>query len=144
LARALVLQQKPDEARKTLQDVVARDPNNGAARALLGQLSIDSGTWDEATTHLEKAIRLDPLNLKVAVGLARCYRAKSRPDKALTLLETRRRQGADDKSYHWETAQTLRALGRGADAQRELKLVQQIEEFNREVLAFVPPALYIH
>jgi len=60
------------------------------------------------------------------------------------LLQKSSVQGVADKSYHTELARNLRAVGRVSEAEREMKHVQQIEESQREVLAFVPPTVYIH
>lgn len=57
-----------------------------AAEQLLGGDAFAEASWDEARTHLERAVELDPRNLINHLALARVYLDLDLPDEARTHL----------------------------------------------------------
>ena len=81
-ARALLTENRDDEAEKVLRKTVAIDPANALAHDLLGNLLSEFGRFDEARTCFERAIELAPLLAGSYYDLVRCRRITER-DAAL-------------------------------------------------------------
>jgi tetratricopeptide (TPR) repeat protein len=60
-ARALLTEDRNQEAEKVLRRTVARDPKNAMAYDLLGNLLSEFGRFDEARQCFERAIAIAPL-----------------------------------------------------------------------------------
>lgn len=58
-ADVLAYNQRTDDARALLQDVLQRDPNNESARETLGYLAFREGKTEEARKWYEEAVKLD-------------------------------------------------------------------------------------
>ena len=56
LARALVMEQKLDEAEETLRRMLVLAPDHAETRAVLGSLLLDRGRFEEAEAELTKAV----------------------------------------------------------------------------------------
>jgi tetratricopeptide (TPR) repeat protein len=69
-AGARAAQNRPREAEEALRRVVARDPSNSQAHAELGNLLLQSGSFDEAAGHFDRSIALAPQG---APWIASCY-----------------------------------------------------------------------
>jgi type VI secretion system protein ImpE len=65
-AEDFVAQGRLDDALKSLQDVVRRNPADAKWRVFLFQLLAVRGEWDRALNQLNVAAELDPLNLAMA------------------------------------------------------------------------------
>jgi tetratricopeptide (TPR) repeat protein len=59
-AKLLLVEDKLAEAEQCLRDTIAHDPQSSEAHRLLGNILREAGRFDEATTHLDRAIDLDP------------------------------------------------------------------------------------
>lgn len=73
-ARALLTQNRDDEAEKVLRKTVAVDPDDALAFDLLGNLLAEFGRFDEARTCFERALALAPLLAGSYYDLVRCRR----------------------------------------------------------------------
>lgn len=60
LAECYMLKGHTDEARRLLTELVEQNPNDGASRAVLGRLELQSGEPATAETHLRRACALMP------------------------------------------------------------------------------------
>jgi cytochrome c-type biogenesis protein CcmH/NrfG len=65
--------------------MLAEDPHNRAATIALGNAFFDSGSWKEAITYYERALRLEPHDPDILTDLGTCYRNISMPDRATEL-----------------------------------------------------------
>ena len=77
---------QPERALPLLQQAVTLDPNNAAARALFGQLLLDSGQPVQALAQLEVAARLRPLDSPTIFNLGVAQLETGRADKAFETL----------------------------------------------------------
>jgi tetratricopeptide (TPR) repeat protein len=96
------------EAKDAFASAVRQNPEFPQARAELGKLLLKRGDTDEAITHLEKAIALDPENAAPAYVLAQAYRKRGEMDRARDLLAR---------------VSTINTRERGDDPDHELKRV---------------------
>ena len=71
-ARALLTEDRNQEAEQVLRRTVARDPSNAMAHDLLGNLLSEFGRFDEARECFERAIAIAPLLAGCYYDLVRC------------------------------------------------------------------------
>jgi len=81
-ARALLIEDRNQEAEQTLRDTLVADPTNAMAYELLGNLLSDFGRFDEARACFERAIAIAPLLAGCYYDLVRC-RPVTSADKGL-------------------------------------------------------------
>ena len=121
-ARALLTEDRDQEAEKVLRKTLALDPTNAMAHDLLGNLLSESGRFNEASECFQRAIAIAPLLAGSYYDLVRC-RPVTRADAGL--LE---RMEAALTLPGLETAQRLRlrlALGKAADDIGDCALAMQ-------------------
>lgn len=71
------------DEQKILREAAAKDPKNVQVWIRLGNLSMDSGRFQDAIDAYEEALKLDPKNVDVRVDLGTCYRNVGKPDVAI-------------------------------------------------------------
>src|SRR5271167_3754363 len=71
-ARALLIEDRTQEAEQVLRQTLAADPRNATAYELLGNLLSESGRFDEARACFERAIAIAPLLAGSYYDLVRC------------------------------------------------------------------------
>src|SRR6476469_9946214 len=74
LARLDLADKKPDDARKRFEGVLAKDPKNMRALLALAELRAqNSGTTDEVTAMIGKAVAADPTSVVPRLALINYY-----------------------------------------------------------------------
>ncbi|MBA4374117.1 MAG: hypothetical protein C0402_14805 [Thermodesulfovibrio sp.] len=68
---------------KMLKEAAAKDPKNVQVWIRMGNLSMDSGRFQEAVDAYQEALKLDPKNVDVRVDMGTCYRNTGKPDIAV-------------------------------------------------------------
>src|SRR5258706_10482219 len=68
-AYELIKQQRFDEGRPILEQVVAHNPASSEARYALGYIHCQAGRWSDASAEFEEALALDPGNANAAYYL---------------------------------------------------------------------------
>jgi tetratricopeptide (TPR) repeat protein len=81
-ARALLIEDRNQEAEKVLRETLVADPRNAMAYELLGNLLSELGRFDEARACFERAITIAPMLAGSYYDLVRC-RALTRDDADL-------------------------------------------------------------
>jgi tetratricopeptide (TPR) repeat protein len=105
---------------------LALDPDSWRAHELMGMLDSRRGRWEEAATHLTRAVELAATQPAPRLALGRALRWLGREDEALVHL---RRAVALDP----ERAEALSALGLALEARGEL--ASAVDLFRRAVAA---------
>jgi tetratricopeptide (TPR) repeat protein len=121
-ARALLTEDRNQEAEQVLRRTLTRDPKNAMAHDLLGNLLTEFGRFDEARQCFERAIALAPLLAGCYYDLVRCRPVTSEDDGLLQQMEA----ALDTPGL--ETAQRARlhlALGKAADDLGDYALAMQ-------------------
>jgi tetratricopeptide (TPR) repeat protein len=111
-ARALLTEDRNQEAEEVLRRTVALDPRNAMAHDLLGNLLSEFGRFDEARECFQRAIAITPLLAGCYYDLVRCRPVTSDDDGLLQLME------AALATPGLEAAQRVRlhlALGKAGD-----------------------------
>ena len=120
-ARALLTEDRYEEAELVLRKTVALDPKNAMAHDLLGNLLAEFGRFGEARSSFERAIALAPLLADSYYDLVRC-RPVTREDGLLESME------AAFGTPGLEAGQRLRlhlAMGKAADDLGDYALAMQ-------------------
>ena len=121
-ARALLIEDRNQEAELVLRKTLARDPGNAMAHDLLGNLLSEFGRFDEARECFERAIEIAPLLAGSYYDLVRCRSVTSNEDGLLQRME------AALATPGLEAAQLLRlhlAIGKAADDRGDYALAMQ-------------------
>src|SRR5436305_14896548 len=111
-ARALLTENRNQEAEQVLRQTLAVDPGNAMAQDLLGNLLSEFGHFDEARECFQRAITIAPLLAGSYYDLVRCRPVTSADDGLLQRMEA----AVDTPGL--EAAQRLRvhlAIGNAAD-----------------------------
>jgi len=121
-ARALLTEERDQEAELVLRKALALDPSNAMAHDLLGNLLSEFGRFDEARECFRRAIAIAPLLAGSYYDLVRCRRVTSDDDGLVQRMETAL------ATPGLEAAQRLRlhlAMGKAADDLGDYALAMQ-------------------
>ena len=86
-ARALLIEDRNQEAEQVLRQALVADPGNAMAHDLLGNLLSDFGRFDEARACFERAIAIAPLLAGSYYDLVRCRPVTNDDDGLLQRME---------------------------------------------------------
>jgi len=121
-ARALLIDDRNQEAEQELRETLVADPRNAMAYDLLGNLLSEVGRFDEARACFERAIAIAPLLAGSYYDLVRCRRVTSDDDGLLQQMQ------AALATPGLEAAQRQRlhlAIGKAADDLGDYPLAMQ-------------------
>jgi tetratricopeptide (TPR) repeat protein len=121
-ARALLTEDRNQEAEQVLRQALALDPKNAMAHDLLGNLLSEFGRFDEARECFQRAIAIAPQLAGSYYDLVRCRPITSDDDGLLQRME------AALSTPGLEAAQRLRlhlAIGKAAEDLRDYALAMQ-------------------
>ena len=111
-----------DDAVSNLRRVTELDAAYAPAHWRLGLWLLDNGDVEGARREVERARALAPTDRAATLALARVQLQASRPEEAAGLIEAHLASEPGDAYAHSLLGRAYRQLGRGADAERELKL----------------------
>jgi len=105
-----------DRALEVLQKSLRLQSRSPAAHALVGQIQVRRGKYNDALTHFDKALKLQPGYVSALTGKAQALQNRDEHDKALALLMPMVEAGEEtDKQAH-VVADCLHRAGRDAEA----------------------------
>lgn len=122
MARALLIEDRNQEAENVLRQLLARDSGNAMAHDLLGTLLSEFGRFDEARDCFEQAIRIAPLLAGSYYDLVRCRPVRKDDEDLLPRME------ASLKTPGLEASQRQRlhlAIGKAADDLGEYEMAMK-------------------
>lgn len=100
-AMALVRDNKNNEARAALDEIVTKDPKDFIAWTMLGSIHLDQKKYSDAEAAFNRALELKPDLTLARVNLGRMYLAQSEFDKAIaTLLKAVELDGTSADANH--------------------------------------------
>src|SRR6202158_3102356 len=139
-ARALLTEDRNQEAELVLRRTLARDPGNAMAHDLLGNLLSEFGRFDEARECFQRAIAIAPLRAGSYYDLVRCRRVTNEDASDDGLVQ---RMETALATPGLEAAQRLRlhlAMGKAGDYLGDYALAMQrfdaADAVRRESLVF--------
>lgn len=135
LSRLDLVEGKPDDARRRIEEHVARHPQDTQARLVLAELrTLLGASADEVARSLDEAVRLDPTSVDARIALARHYLHHKMPKQALAVA-----QEATTRSP--EHLELLEVLASAQTAAQELH--QAISTYSR-LATLRPTSIYPH
>jgi tetratricopeptide (TPR) repeat protein len=128
---------------RRMLEAAAVNPHDGDAQYQLGLIHQQRRQYGEAIRRFEAAVAIDPTETDAHFQLGRIAREQGRPDDALARFETVLRQNEKHSSseIHRELGAVYLALGRAAEAERELALYTDRREYDPEGLYYYGEAL---
>lgn len=72
---------------KVLEGLLAKDPEDLGARVELGNMYYDSGQFDKAIPHYQKAVEIKPDQPNILSDLGTCFRETGDPARAVQFFE---------------------------------------------------------
>jgi predicted Zn-dependent protease len=96
LARAMLRQQKIDEALDAVNAALATQPNSAALLAAKGDVQFRRGEMSDAEVSYLTARKLDPKEVRAYLGLARLYASYSMYRRAYDQLQSAREVASDN------------------------------------------------
>ena len=121
-ARALLIEDRNQEAEQILRETLVADPRNAMAYELLGNLLSEAGRFDEAHACFERAIAIAPMLAGCYYELVRCRPITSNDGGLLQRMESAL------ATPGLETGQTQRlhlAIGKAAEDLGDYRLAMQ-------------------
>ncbi len=114
-----------EKAKVAFRNELASNANDFEANLYLGVLLRQDKQFDEALSHLQRAIQLRPREQYARYHLAAVYAASGKPKDALPLLEGVLQEHADFVEARVLLASVYYRLNRKADGDREKALIQK-------------------
>ncbi len=128
----ILLRRKTEEgdaaALRDFQQELAINSGDAAAEYQVGELLSKKNDYPSASTHLSRAIELNPEMTEARVGLAKLLSAENNSTAAILQLETAVRLTPDDTAAHYALMQAYKTVGRADDARREIAKVQELHD----------------
>lgn len=121
------------EAEEQYKLAVAANPSDEKAITRLGDLAVDKGDLDSATSSYKHALLLAPNDANALVGLARVYTEKNDPQSALPLLERVVAADSSNVQAHYRLSVVYRKLKRPEDAKRQLDEYQKYKDMKEKM-----------
>jgi tetratricopeptide (TPR) repeat protein len=117
-----------EEAKTSLQNELAADPNHAQALAYLGDIAMKENNFDQALPLLEKAVR-QRNDLRLAyVDLGAVLMQQKRYPEALAALQRAIKLDATQPDAHFRLGRLYQAIGKAPDAEREFAKVRELHE----------------
>ncbi len=123
---------KLDKAVELFKKAVQVYPNFIQALSNLGATLNKQGQPGEAVALLKKALALDPEFAIANFNLGNSLFELNHLDEARDVFELSQKQGIDFLSMHWKLYKIHKKNQRYKDAEKELKIILEIDPFNEE------------
>jgi tetratricopeptide (TPR) repeat protein len=115
-ASAATRNNRPDLARRALEEVVRDAPNRVDALIALSHILVNSGEPAKALELARKALESEPGNARAQQNIGRCLLASNEPELAITHFKTACSLEPGLPSLYHDLANSLRAVGRVNEA----------------------------
>jgi tetratricopeptide (TPR) repeat protein len=128
---------------RRMLEAAAVNPHDGEAQYQLGLIHQQRRQYTEAIRRFEAAVAIDPTESDAHFQLGRIARDQGRMEDALQRFETVLKQDSKHSSneIHRDLGSVYLALGRLAEAERELALYTERREYDPEGLYYFGQAL---
>lgn len=129
--RALLSDEREDEAVDAFQKALTLDPNEFFANLYLGSTYRHRALYPQALPYLELALRLRPASPEAQFQVAALHAATGKLDEARDEFEKLEREWPDFLEVHVQLASLYSKLNLKQDSLREQKIVLQLNEKSR-------------
>jgi lipopolysaccharide biosynthesis regulator YciM len=132
-----ILQSSTDPAARTEaeKEFEAAETDGDAAKAEcgLGGIAMSQSDVDGAFTHYQRAYKLNPNEVAAQLGLARVFMTQQKPQEAVKYLLAVIQADPLNSEAHYRLASAYRRLHQDDQAQKEMRLFQEIKKTKNQV-----------
>ena len=128
---ALIRQGSPADAVQELRTALQLDPSNASSKYHLAFALIQLEKKDEALDLLKDALRQDPNYADAYYQLGKLQLERGETKGAISSLEAGTKSNPDSDYIHYQLALAYRRDSRTEDAEREMKVYQQLKNLHR-------------
>jgi tetratricopeptide (TPR) repeat protein len=116
------------EAEKEFRAAAALEGDTASLECQFGRIAFLQNDMDQAYAHYKRAFALNPGETEAQIGLGRLLMVKDKPEEAIKYLRMAVQSDPLNAEAHYRLATNCRKLGLTAEAERELKLFQEIKQ----------------
>jgi Tfp pilus assembly protein PilF len=124
------------EADRELEAGLKIDGDSAKAECLFGRIALLQDHTDKAFDRFQQALTLNPNEVEAQMGMARVLMTKEKPEDAIKYLAQAILADPLNAAAHYRLGVAYRRLKRTADAEKEMKLFQEIKQTNNQVRDF--------
>lgn len=121
------------EAAKELAAAVSSDGDSPKVECELGKIALLKSDLDQAHEHYANAFRLNPEDAEAQLGLGRVLMSMEKPEQAKKYLEMAVHADPLNATAHYRLAQAYKRLLMTDEAQREMRLFQEVKKAQAQV-----------
>jgi len=121
------------EAEKEFEAAEAVDGDAAKAECGLGGIALSQSDLDRAFTHYQRAHKLNPNEVEAQLGLARLLMMQQKPQEAIKYLQAAIQIDPLNNEAHYRLASAYKRLQMDDQAQKEMKLFQEIKKAKDQV-----------
>lgn len=121
------------ESQSLLEDAIKTEGDNPRIECVMGAIAVAAGDPDSAYKHYDRALALNPSEVQAEMGLARLLMEKRKSEEAVKFLAAAVQSDPLNGEAHYRLGLAYRDLGRASDAERELRLFQEIKKTKEQV-----------
>jgi tetratricopeptide (TPR) repeat protein len=138
LAQAILESAKSDsaaqaEAERELETAITMEGDSASLQCELGGIAMLRSEWEKALTHYTRAFSMDPSSTQAQLGLGRLLMTMEKPQEAKKYLEMAVKSDPLNGAAHYRLASAYKRLQMLDDAQKEMRLFQEIKETKDQV-----------
>ncbi|MDH5774849.1 MAG: tetratricopeptide repeat protein, partial [Nitrospirota bacterium] len=130
-----LLSQKPLDAKKHAEIVLASSPQDPKGHLLRGRSLIIEKEFEEGIAELKKSIELDPENEHIYIDLARAYLAMKKPEEAEATLRKALENKKDSTTLILAMGDLLLIQGKRSEAEEQYQRALDIDSNNEALYA---------
>ncbi|MGB7284747.1 MAG: tetratricopeptide repeat protein [Candidatus Acidiferrum sp.] len=123
------------EAQKEFDAAAQLEGDNAQLECQLGKIAYLQANMDQAFAHYKRAFGLNPQDVDAQMGLGQLFAVMGKPEEAVKYLRMAVASDPLNSEAHYRLATNCRKLGLTAEAEKELKLFQEIKQTKDRVKA---------
>ncbi len=123
------------EALKELEIAVAVDGATAKTECEFGRIALLQSQPEQAFAHYQRAYELNPSEVQAQLGLAKFLMLQKKPQEAIKYLRMAVQSDPLNSEAHYRLGLACRALNLTDQAQKEMRLVQEIKKTMDQVKA---------
>jgi tetratricopeptide (TPR) repeat protein len=116
------------EAEKEFRAAAALEGDTASLECQFGRIAFLQNDTDQAYAHYKRAFELNPGETEAQIGLGRLLMVKDKPEEAIKFLRLAVQSDPLNAEAHYRLATNCRKLGLTAEAEKELRLFQEIKQ----------------
>ncbi|MGB7141740.1 MAG: tetratricopeptide repeat protein [Candidatus Acidiferrum sp.] len=120
-------------AEKEFQAAAALEGDTAQLECQLGRIAFLQSDMDRAYAHYKRAFEMDPNEVDAQLGMGQLLSVMGKPEEAVKYLRMAIQNDPLNAEAHYRLATNCRKLGLTAEAEKELKLFQEIKKAKDQV-----------